>query len=108
MRAEVGQGFQVLPVNPREESIESLPAYCSLEEIADPTEIISLYVPPAIGLNMLPSIAAKPPRELWLNPGSESDDWLEASADLHLRTVVACSIVAPGVSPGEFGESGGN
>jgi predicted CoA-binding protein len=63
---------------------------------------VSLYVPPAIGLKLLPEIAAKQPRELWLNPGSESEDLIEAAADLHLRAIVACSIVALGLSPEEF------
>ena len=50
----------------------------------------------------LPAIAAKNPKELWLNPGSESEDLIEAAADLHLRVIVACSIVALGLDPHDF------
>jgi len=70
--------------------------------IPGPVDFVSLYVPPAVGLRLLPAIAAKQPKEVWLNPGSESDELIEAAADLHLRTVVACSIVALGMSPAEF------
>jgi hypothetical protein len=89
-------------VNPKEATIEGLTAYPKLDAIDAPIDFVSLYVPPAVGLQLLPAIAAKQPRELWLNPGSESDELIEAAADLHLRTVVACSIVALGMSPAEF------
>ncbi len=95
-------GLVVLPVNPREATIEGLAAYPNLEAIDGPLDYVSLYVPPAVGIKLLPAIAAKQPREVWLNPGSESDELLDAAADLHLRAIVACSIVALGRSPAEF------
>lgn len=102
VRAYVESGYAVFPINPREATIEGLKAYPSLNEIPDAVDFVSLYVPPAIGLKLLPAIAAKSPRELWLNPGSESDDLIEAAADLRLRAIVACSIVALGMSPEDF------
>jgi len=73
-----------------------------IDAVPEEIDYVSLYVPPAVGLKLLPAIAAKGPKELWLNPGSESDELIEAAADLHLRTVLACSIVAVGRSPSEF------
>lgn len=102
VRAYLDYGYEVFPVNPREATIEGITAYPSLDVITAPIDIVSLYVPPAVGLKLLPAIAEKQPKELWLNPGSESDELIETAADLHLRTVVACSIVALGLSPAEF------
>jgi predicted CoA-binding protein len=102
VRAYVESGYRVYPVNPKEQTIEGLKAYPTLDKIDEPIDFVSLYVPPAVGLQLLPAIAAKKPKEVWLNPGSESDELIEAAADLHLRTIVACSIVALGLSPGEF------
>jgi predicted CoA-binding protein len=102
VRAYVEAGYRVFPVNLNQSTIEGLPTYHSLKDVPSPVDFVSLYVPPAVGLNLLPEIAAKDPREIWLNPGSESEDFIEAAADLHLRTVVACSIVALGMSPSEF------
>lgn len=102
LRAYVESGFTVYPVNPKEESIEGLKAYPTLDKIEEPVDFVSLYVPPAVGLQLLPAIAARKPKEVWLNPGSESDELIEAAADLHLRTVVGCSIVTLGFSPEEF------
>jgi uncharacterized protein len=102
VRAYVESGYTVFPINPKEATIEGLRAYPSLKDLPSPVDFVSLYVPPAVGLKLLPDIAAQEPREVWLNPGSESDDLIEAAADLHLRTIVACSIVALGLSPEEF------
>jgi predicted CoA-binding protein len=105
LRAYVENGYTVYPINPKEESIEGLKAYSSIDKIEGPIDFVSLYVPPAVGLQSLPAIAAKKPKELWLNPGSESDELIEAAADLHVRTIVACSIVTLGFSPAEFPDS---
>jgi predicted CoA-binding protein len=102
VRAYVDAGYTVLPVNPKEATIEGLRTYPTIDAIDRPLDFVSLYVPPAAGMKLLPAIAAKKPRELWLNPGTESEDLIDAAADLHLRTVVACSIVALGRSPEEF------
>jgi predicted CoA-binding protein len=102
VRAYTASGFTVFPVNPGEATIEGLKAYPTLDAIPEPIDFVSLYVPPAVGVKLLPAIAAKEPKELWLNPGSESDELIEAAADLHLRAIVACSIVALGLTPDEF------
>ena len=102
VRAYEENGLRVLPVNPGETTIEGHQTYPSIDEVPEPIDYVSLYVPPAVGLKLLPAIAAKKPKELWLNPGSESDELIEAAADLHLRAIVACSIVALGMSPHDF------
>lgn len=102
VRAYVESGYTVFPVNPKETTIEGLKAYPSLEDIEDDIDFVSLYVPPAVGMHLLDAIADVAPKELWINPGSQSDELLEAAADLHLRTVVACSIEALGLDPEEF------
>ncbi len=104
VRAHVEQGYQVYPVNPKGGEIEGLPVFRSLAEIpVEPLNRVSMYVPPRIGLEMLDEIAAKGCDELWLNPGSESDELLERAASKGLNTVIACSIVDLGRSPVEFG-----
>lgn len=105
VRAYMDSGYKVFPVNPREEFVEGIKAYRTVEEINEPIEIVSLYVPPAVGIKILEAIARIKPQEVWLNPGSESDDLIEAAADLHLRTAVACSITALGMNPDEISDN---
>lgn len=102
VRAYREGGYTVFPVNLREATIEGLKAYPTVDAIPAPIDFVSLYVPPAVGLKLLPAIAARQPQELWLNPGAESAALLATAAGLHLRTRVACSIVALGRSPAEF------
>ena len=103
VRAFQNQGFTVYPVNPKGGEIEGLPAYTSLSEIpAEKIDRISMYVPPAVGLKMLDEIAAIEFDELWLNPGSESDELIAAARERGLEVVVACSIVAVGESPSNY------
>ena len=102
VRAYSETGFQVYPVHPAEQFIEGIKAYKTLGDIPVPVDFVSKYVPPAVGMKLLESIAGKKPRELWLNPGSESGELIDLAADLHIRTVVACSIVALGMDPSDF------
>jgi hypothetical protein len=52
---------------------------------------------------VLPDIAAKGCDELWLNPGTDSDEVLAEAGRLGLNVVQACSIVAVGLSPSQLG-----
>ena len=102
VRAFVQQGWQVFPVNPKEATIEGLPACKSIAEVPVRPDMVSVYLPPPVLLKVLPDIAAKSCGELWLNPGTESDAVLAETARLKLNVVQGCSIVAVGVSPGDL------
>lgn len=99
VRAYVEIGYDVYPVNPKEDMIEGLRVYRSVLEIPVKLDMVSLYVPPAVGMKLLNDVAKKGCTELWLNPGSESDELIERATELRLNTVCACSIVAVGADP---------
>jgi|SRR5579862_6041327 len=99
VRAFQQQGYTVYPVNPSESQIEDLPAYKTIRDIPARPHMVSVYVPPPILLKLLSDIAAKGCDELWLNPGTESDEVLAEAERLGLNAIQACSIVAVGVSP---------
>ena len=99
VRAFRAQGFSVYPVNPKETEIEGLPCFPSIAEVPVRPRMVSVYLPPPVVLKALPAIAAKGCDELWLNPGTESDEVLAAAEKLGLHVVQACSIVGVGVSP---------
>lgn len=103
VRAHMKQGWEVYPVNPRGGEIEGLTVYRTLGEVPVPLDRVSLYVPPAIGLKMLDEIAALRPRELFVNPGAESEELIEAATRLGLDPIQACSIVDVGEMPASFG-----
>lgn len=104
VRAFLAQGYDVYPVNPKGGEVEGLPIYKSLAEIPGDVALdrISVYLPPAIGLKTLSEIAARGCKELWLNPGSESDELVAAAEQQGLNVIQACSIVAIGESPHRY------
>jgi predicted CoA-binding protein len=104
VRAFRARGYTVYPVNPKGGDVEGLPVYISLAKIPLDFKLdwISVYLPPTVGLKVLPEIAARGCGELWLNPGSESDELVTAARKLGLEPIQACSIVAIGMSPHDF------
>jgi predicted CoA-binding protein len=104
VRAFVAKGYDVYPVNPKGGDVDGMPIYKSLAAIPANVNLdrISVYLPPAIGLKSLPEIAARGCKELWLNPGSESDELVAAAEKLGLNVIQACSIVAIGESPHRY------
>jgi uncharacterized protein len=99
VRAFQQQGYVVFPVNPKEEAVEGLRAFKSIADVPTRPKMISVYLPPPVLLKVLPDIAAKGCDELWLNPGTETDEVLAEAGRLGLNVVSACSIVGVGVSP---------
>ena len=99
VRAFLQRGYDVFPVNPNLPQVEGLPAFKSIKDIPVRPEMVTIYVPPPVLLKLLPDIAEKGCDELWLNPGTESDEVLAEAERLGLNTIQACSILAVGVSP---------
>lgn len=89
-------------MNLHEPVVEGLPAYPSIAAVPVRPDLISVYLPPKVLLKVLPDIAAKGCDELWLNPGTESDEVLAEAERLQLNVIQACSIVGVGISPGEL------
>ncbi len=106
VRAHADAGYRVFPINlhPAEKEIEGLPVFHRLEEIREPIDRVSLYLPPLITLELIPEIAAVRPKEVWFNPGSYDDTVLARAKEVGLPLIVGCSIVDLGVSPADFSD----
>lgn len=102
IRAYINQGYEVYPVNPRGGEIEGLPVYKSIADIPVDLDRVTVYLPPALTLTVLEDIAEKGTKELFLNPGSESDDVVEKAKSLGLEPILACSIIDIGETPGDY------
>jgi predicted CoA-binding protein len=103
VRAFQDAGWIVFPVHPTLKEVEGLEAYPNLDALPV-TELdqVSLYVPAQAGIHVLDQAARKRPRELWLNPGSESPELLHRARELGLSVIQACSILGVGKYPGEL------
>jgi|SRR3954471_16196206 predicted CoA-binding protein len=98
-RALRERGFTVWPVNPTESEVEGAPAFKSIRDVPERPEMVTLYVRPEVVMKILPDIAAKGCDELWLNPGTDSDEVLRKAEELKLNVIQACTIIGVGMSP---------
>jgi uncharacterized protein len=91
IHAHLRAGYNVYPVNPKEETIEGLKCYKSVLDVPAALDRISLYLPPAVGVTVLDDIAKKGCKELWVNPGAECPELIERTQKLGLNAIFACS-----------------
>jgi predicted CoA-binding protein len=99
LRAFRQQGYTVVPINPHETEVEGLKSYASVLDVPGTVDMVTLYVPPEIGLRVIEEIARKGIGEVWFNPGAESDALIARARALQIQPIVACSIVAIGENP---------
>jgi len=102
VRAFLSQGYVVYPINPHETSVEGIVAYATVTDVPEPVEMATMYVPPEVGLTVVDDLARKGIKEVWFNPGSESDALVARAKALGLEPIEACSISGIGDSPGKY------
>lgn len=74
------KGYNVTPINPKEEKIEGDRAYTSIEEMKELPDIANFVVPPPVAMKIAQNITNLGIKHLWFQPGSESkelEDWLK-------------------------------
>jgi predicted CoA-binding protein len=102
LRAFQAEGYTVVPVNPNEPQVEGLATYKSVLDVPHAIDMATVYVPPEVGITLLPDFEAKGIPEIWVNPGAESDELLADARRRRLNVIAACSIVGIGRSPYQF------
>jgi predicted CoA-binding protein len=102
VRAYASNGFDVYPVNPKEDLIENHTVYRSVSEIPAKLDRVSIYLPPGRAWTVLDELANLDIGEVWLNPGVDTPGVISKANDLGINVVVGCSIVDIGLNPGSF------
>ena len=73
------KGYNVIPINPKDENIEGDKAYTSIQMMEELPDIVNLVVPPPIAMKVAQNAVELGVEYLWFQPGSESDElenWL--------------------------------
>ena len=73
------KGYNVVPINPKDENIEGDKAYTSIQMMEELPDIVNLVVPPPIAMKVAQNAVELGIEYLWFQPGSESDElenWL--------------------------------
>jgi acyl-CoA synthetase (NDP forming) len=102
LRSHIAQGHTAYPVNPNEAEVEGLATFKSVQDIPGPVDRALLYVPASVGITVLEDIAQKGIRDVYVNPGAESDELLARGEELGLNMIQACAIIAIGDSPAKY------
>ncbi len=102
VRAFRNHGDQVIPINPKEPEVEGLKTYASVLDVPGPIDMATFYVPPKVGEALIEDVAKKGIREVWLNPGADSDALADRAKALEIDAIRACSIVGIGDSPSRY------
>ncbi|MFL5342837.1 MAG: CoA-binding protein [Gemmataceae bacterium] len=103
VRAYAHRGYHVYPINPNETAVEGWPAFGSVADVpVAELDRVSIYLPRAVALRVLPDIAKKAVKEVWLNPGADGPEVVAKARDLGLNVIAACSIVDVGESPASY------
>ena len=89
------KGYNVTPINPKEEKIEGDRAYTSIEEMKELPDIANFVVPPPVAIKIAQNITNLGIKHLWFQPGSESkelEDWLKNTGGIEYL-INACIMV---------------
>lgn len=70
------RGYKVFPVNLKEKEIRGLPAYSSLASISERPDLVDVIVPPEVALNIVKEALELEIKNIWLQPGTESEEIL--------------------------------
>ncbi|MCA9085526.1 MAG: CoA-binding protein [Planctomycetaceae bacterium] len=78
LRAYLQNSYAVTPVNPGTATVEGLTCYSSVKLITPVPEAISVITPPAITENVVAEAISIGIRNIWMQPGAESDQAIAA------------------------------
>ena len=88
----------VIPVNPVEKEIEGLPCVASVSDLPEHVRSISIITPPQVTEEVVPLAIARGIRNLWMQPGAESDAAVAAAEAAGLNVIAdgSCLLVVLG------------
>ena len=77
------KGYNIIPINPKENKIEGDKAYASIEMMDKLPDIVNSVVPPQVAIKVAQKAIDLGITHLWFQPGSESDELVELLRENH-------------------------
>jgi predicted CoA-binding protein len=90
-------GFNVVPVNPKYADIEGKPCYKTLADINPKPDVVVTVVPPEVTKKVLNKCHQLGIANVWMQPGSESDEVIEQAKQLNLNFISNACIIVDGL-----------
>jgi predicted CoA-binding protein len=71
------KGYNVFPVNPGLDEINGEKCYHSVTDITEKIDVASMIINPKIGIDVLDAIHEKGIKNVWCQPGAESQELID-------------------------------
>ena len=91
-------GLEAIPINPKEKVIEGVTAVPSVSKLPDDVKSISVITPPAVTEKVVDEAIAKGIRNIWMQPGAESQAAVEKCKKSGINVIAdgSCILVVLG------------
>lgn len=98
LRCYQSHGMTAIPVNPKEREIEGAQCVPSVMELPAEVESISVITPPPVTERVVEQAAEKGIRNVWMQPGAESDKAVEFCRSRGINVIAdgSCILVVLG------------
>lgn len=81
------QGYAVTPINPKERDVEGIPCYPRVSAMPQVPEVVDIVAPPAAGAAVLADCAGAGVRQVWFQPGAESEELIALAVGYGMTVV---------------------
>lgn len=82
--------YNVFPINPSLDEIDGIKVYKNLSEIEEDIEVVDMVVNPQIGKLVIKEINKLGIKNVWLQPGTRSDEIREYARENNINIVESC------------------
>ncbi|NMA83719.1 MAG: CoA-binding protein [Epulopiscium sp.] len=87
-------GYTVYPISPKYEKIDGDQAYKTLSDLPETPQVVDFVVNPRIGVEVVKECKQLGIKDIWLQPGTVSDEILEYAQSNDINALQACVLVA--------------
>ncbi len=98
LRAYQQKGYDVVPLNPKADSVEGVKAVASLHDIGRPVHGLSIVTPPAVTEKVVADAIELGIQHIWMQPGAESESAIAAAQQAGINVIHSgpCILVVMG------------
>jgi predicted CoA-binding protein len=91
----IQHGYKAYPINPRAKTVLGKPAFPSITALPEKIESLSVITPPAVTEKVVDEAIAAGVRNIWRQPGAESDVAIKKAEQAGLSVIAggACLLV---------------
>jgi len=98
LRCYLQNGYQAVPVNPKEKEIEGIPCVATVLDLPDDVTSISIITPPSVTEQVVDLAIQKGIRNIWMQPGAESSAAVSKCREHNINVIAdgSCLLVVLG------------